>query len=64
MRQFHRVSRFIGRNTGAIQSALSFRGSLHLPESRFPEYLAEITEIEGGPVLSIAENEIRKPAAE
>src|SRR5271157_5863546 len=64
MRQIHRVSRFIRRNSASIQAALPFRRFLHLPESRFAKHLAEITEIERGPVLSIAEDEIRKPAAE
>ena len=64
VRQVRRVSRFVRRNARSIQAALPFRGFLHSPESRFAQHLAHITEIERSPVLSIAENEIRKPAAE
>src|SRR5208282_4453516 len=64
MREIRRVSRFIRRNAASIQAALAFRGFLHLPKSRFAKNLAEITEIERGPMLSIAENEIGKSAAE
>src|ERR1700687_5328201 len=64
MRQIHRVPRFIGRNAAGIQTAHSFRGFLDPPETYFAKHFAEITEIERGPVLSIAENEIRKPAAQ
>src|SRR5208282_4990381 len=64
MRQIHRVSRFKRRNARSIQAALPFRRFFHLPKSRFAQHFAEITEIERGPVLSIAKNEIRKPAAE
>jgi hypothetical protein len=62
--QIPQVSRFIGRNVARIQAALPFRGFLDLPESGFVKHLGEITEIERGAMLSIAENEIRKPAAQ
>src|ERR1035437_8870447 len=64
MGQIRRVSQFIRRNAGRIQTALPFRGFFDPSEARFAKHLGEIAEIECGAVLSIAENEIRKPAAQ
>src|SRR5208283_5859243 len=64
MRQVPRVSRLVGGNIGTVQAAPPFFGFFHFAEAGFPENFVEMCEVESGAMLSVAENEIGKPAAE
>src|SRR5271163_31834 len=64
MRQIRGIPGLIWRNARSVQAALPFSGFLDLAKPGFAKHLVEITEIEGGAVLPITENEIGEPAAE
>ena len=47
----------------AVETAGMLARFLNVPEAGIPEYFLHITEIEGGPVLSVAENEVGESAS-
>src|SRR5208282_1799731 len=58
------VARLVRWHALAVQAAFPFRRFLDFNKTGLPEHFIEVAEIEGGAMLAVAKNEIRKSATE